>query len=147
LTLLPAPDDAGADVRADVAAIIDEVRQDGDAALFAFTKRFDGVELSSLRVPTEEIDAPPTRDAELRAALEAAWVRICAYHRRGTPRQTSSLRRDVRHLIRPWSAPGATHRCRARTVDRPYVRRPPRGRVAEVSSSSAAPDGRVDDAT
>jgi len=62
--------------------------------LFAFTKRFDGVELSSLRVPTEEIDAATGRvTPELRAALEAAWVRICAYHAaEGPHRQTSSLR-------------------------------------------------------
>jgi histidinol dehydrogenase len=102
--LLPAPDDAGADVRADVAAIIDEVRQDGDAALFAFTKRFDGVELSSLRVPTEEIDAATQRvTPELRAALEAAWVRICAYHAaEGTPpADLVSEGVTVRHLIRP----------------------------------------------
>jgi histidinol dehydrogenase len=152
--LLPAPDDAGADVRADVAAIIDEVRQDGDAALFAFTKRFDGVELSSLRVPTEEIDAATGRvTPELRAALEAAWVRICAYHAaEGTPpADLVSEGVTVRHLIRPVEragcyAPGG----RARYPSTVLMCAAP-ARVAGVAEVvlfvPPAPDGRVDDAT
>ena len=39
-----------------VAEIIDDVRKNGDAALFAYCKKFDGADLSSLLVSEEEFD-------------------------------------------------------------------------------------------
>lgn len=39
-----------------VSEMIQTVRQQGDAALFAYTQRFDGVQLSALAVSAEEID-------------------------------------------------------------------------------------------
>jgi histidinol dehydrogenase len=53
--LKPAPSDVEADVR----RILDEVRERGDTAVRELTQRFDGVELSHLRVPQEELDAAP----------------------------------------------------------------------------------------
>ena len=37
-----------------VAAILRDVRERGDGALFAYTEKFDGAKLSSLAVPPEE---------------------------------------------------------------------------------------------
>ena len=45
------------DVSADVTAIIDEVKREGDAALYRFCRLYDKAELSSLEVSDEEIDA------------------------------------------------------------------------------------------
>ena len=44
-------------VSAAVDAVIADVRKDGDAALRAYTKRFDGVELGDLRVSENELEA------------------------------------------------------------------------------------------
>ena len=42
-------------VRETVRGVLEEVRAHGDAALFAFEKRFDKAELSSLKVSAEEL--------------------------------------------------------------------------------------------
>jgi histidinol dehydrogenase len=61
--------------------IIDEVRKKGDAALFEFTERFDGVRLNSLEVDKQEIkQAAREVDAELLRALKLAEERIADYH-------------------------------------------------------------------
>ena len=52
-----------------VSAIIAEVRERGDKALFDFTEKFDGVKLSSLAVSGEEIE-------QARAAVEPEFLRI-----------------------------------------------------------------------
>jgi len=66
-----------------VASIIADVRKNGDKALFAYTKKFDGVALNAatLSIRASEISAlakkaPP----EFKAALTAAAARIKAYH-------------------------------------------------------------------
>ena len=58
-----------AQVDAAVSAVIAEVRERGDKALFDFTEKFDGVKLSSLAVSGEEIE-------EARAAVEPEFLRI-----------------------------------------------------------------------
>ncbi|HWC03446.1 MAG TPA: histidinol dehydrogenase [Methylomirabilota bacterium] len=72
---------------AQVAAIVDEVRRRGDAALLDFTKRFDGIELrpEELRVSAEEW-AAATVSPTLEAALAEAANRIEAFHRHQLPR-------------------------------------------------------------
>ena len=68
-----------------VAAIIREVRRRGDAALIAYTHKFDGVKLGKrrLRVSTAELDAAPRKiPAKDRRALELAAKRIAEFHRR-----------------------------------------------------------------
>jgi histidinol dehydrogenase len=75
------------DALARVAAIVDEVRRDGDAALCELTKRFDGVELlpDALRVPEAEWAAAAVAPA-LEQALGEAARRIEAFHRHQLPR-------------------------------------------------------------
>lgn len=64
-----------------VAKIVAEVRDKGDAALFDFGKRLDGVELKSLKVDKQEInDAYRKVDEELVSALKLAAERITAFH-------------------------------------------------------------------
>ncbi len=66
-----------------VRTIIDTVRRDGDSALISYTKKFDGVDISSIRVSDEEIkDALSSVEPEFIAVLEKAAERICDYHRR-----------------------------------------------------------------
>jgi histidinol dehydrogenase len=67
----------------DVAAIIDDVRARGDAALIAYTRCFDGVTLepNGLRVNVETIERSARRaDAEALNALREAIKRIRAFH-------------------------------------------------------------------
>ena len=79
---------AAAEVTAEVAALIADVRARGDAALVEYAARFDGrrVEAAGLRVTAAELEraagaAPP---AAL-AALELAAARIEDFHRRQLP--------------------------------------------------------------
>jgi histidinol dehydrogenase len=78
---------APADLVARVAAIVEEVRRQGDAAVLELTKRFDGVELSAdeLRVSEAEWAAAAVPDDLARALAEAAR-RIEAFHRHQLPR-------------------------------------------------------------
>jgi histidinol dehydrogenase len=76
------------DVDATVAAIIEAVRQRGDAALIELTARFDRLDLTADRLAfsVAEIDAACESVApEDRAALELAASRIRAYHERQRP--------------------------------------------------------------
>jgi histidinol dehydrogenase len=88
---LPRPKIAADPPVAEVQAIISGVRAGGDAAVRAYTERFDGVVVDELRVPPAEVEAalgsiPPL----LREALEAARGNILAYHR-------AQLHPEVRH--------------------------------------------------
>ncbi|MCV3737196.1 histidinol dehydrogenase [Rhizobium sp. TRM96647] len=77
------------DVNATVRAIIDEVRENGDRALAAYTLRFDGLDFGTvpMRVGADEIEAA-YRDtpAEVVAALELAARRIEKHHARQLPK-------------------------------------------------------------
>ena len=67
-----------------VAAIIDEVRDNGDAALRAYGARFDGLELAEFAVSEQEFAAADAAlSAELRRAIEEAGERIADFHRAG----------------------------------------------------------------
>ena len=76
--------DGGGSIDRDVVAIIGAVRRRGDRAVLEFTRKFDGVSIStaSLRVSAVEIaeayDAMPHLD---RRALELAARRITEFHR------------------------------------------------------------------
>ncbi|NRF92524.1 histidinol dehydrogenase [Paenibacillus frigoriresistens] len=64
-----------------VRRIIDEVRQDGDAALRRMAQQFDRVTVAELRVSDEEIQAAYAQvDAEFLAALRQAAANIRAFH-------------------------------------------------------------------
>lgn len=76
------------DVGAAVAAIIEDVRRRGDAALIELTARFDRVDLTpdTLAFSQDEIEAAAAQvDAGDRAALELAAGRIRDYHLRQMP--------------------------------------------------------------
>ena len=70
-----------ADRAVDVARYIAQIRADGDASARALTRRFDGVELSELKVNAAEFDAcEALLSAELKAAMQAAFARIKRFH-------------------------------------------------------------------
>ncbi|MCA1940690.1 MAG: histidinol dehydrogenase [Caenispirillum bisanense] len=76
------------DVNAVVAEILEAVRRDGDAAVLAYTSRFDRLELTAetLRVTADEVEAAYAAcDRDLLAVLELAATRIRAYHERQLP--------------------------------------------------------------
>ncbi len=80
--------EASVDVRSDVTAILDRVRAEGDAAVCAFTAKFDRLELTpaELRVSADDIAAARRAcDADALAALETARARIASYHDRQKP--------------------------------------------------------------
>jgi histidinol dehydrogenase len=86
--LLAARAEAATNVDTVVAAIIEDVRRRGDAALIEYTKRFDRSELTAkdLRVPDSEINRLMKQvPARTIAALRLAAQRIRDYHRRQIP--------------------------------------------------------------
>ena len=83
--------------------IITEVSRRGDAALYEYTRKFDGVTLDSLEVSREQIIAAGNSvDPELLSALNLAAERISSYH---TAQRDSLLNESLRDglgwLIRP----------------------------------------------
>ncbi len=71
-------------VQASVSLIIEQVRADGDGALRALTRRFDGVEVGEFEVSQAEIDeARAMVSPELLAAMREARERLIAWHRAG----------------------------------------------------------------
>ena len=69
-----------------VAAILDDVRERGDAAVLAYTQRFDGLAAASvaaLEITRGELTAAlDAITAAQRRALEAAAQRVRDYHQR-----------------------------------------------------------------
>src|SRR5690242_11705502 len=87
-TLVAEKREVEADVDAAVAAIIEDVRTRGDAAVIDLTRRFDRVALTParLRVTPEEVAAAEAQcPAAALDALRLAAARIDAYHRRQLP--------------------------------------------------------------
>jgi histidinol dehydrogenase len=107
---LPAPVDEQDRSSEVVAAIINEVRADGDAALRRLTERFDGVSLDELRVPVSEIQAALGRvPKQLQDALDIAHDRILAYHAHESANEVEDFESGgitVRHLVRPVARAG-----------------------------------------
>ena len=76
------------DVARDVSNIIRAVRNDGDAALHAFTQKLDRHDLNETGWRVDPADCAAALDAlepELRAALDLAAARIRAYHEKQRP--------------------------------------------------------------
>jgi histidinol dehydrogenase len=72
------------EVEAAVRRVFDQVRADGDTALRALTRRFDGVEIGDLAVSAEEFAAAQAQLAPaLRDALAQARDRLVSWHRAG----------------------------------------------------------------
>ncbi|MFW2403276.1 MAG: histidinol dehydrogenase, partial [Gammaproteobacteria bacterium] len=69
------------DIDERVAEIIAAVRTDGDAALLDLTSRFDGVDLTSLRVDDAEVAAAESEiGADARAAMAIAIANVETFH-------------------------------------------------------------------
>lgn len=69
-----------------VQRILAQVRADGDGALRALTRRFDGVELAALEVGEAAFEAAERAlDPALKAAMQEAKERLEAWHRAGAP--------------------------------------------------------------
>ena len=100
------------DVNEAVAAIIDDVRARGDAALIELTAKYDRQTLSadSLRIGDDEIDAAMQACApETKAALELAAQRIGDFHAQQTPedaRFTDAAGVEMGHRWTPVDAAG-----------------------------------------
>lgn len=76
--------DGQAEIEAAVRRVFEQVRADGDTALRALTRRFDGVEVASFEVTPAEFDAAVASvPAALRQALAEARERLLTWHRAG----------------------------------------------------------------
>jgi len=99
--------DEATSVDADVAAIIADVRQRGDAALIQYTAKFDGLNaaaVDALRVTARDIDAAMVSCAKSDvAALETAVRRITAYHERQRPQAIDYTDNDGVRLGARWT--------------------------------------------
>ena len=70
------------DVGPVVSEILRDVKENGDAALYRLTEKFDGAKLDSLLVSEEEIEeAYQSVSAEYRSVLQLAHDNIAEYHR------------------------------------------------------------------
>ncbi|GCF93490.1 histidinol dehydrogenase [Enterococcus florum] len=71
------------DVSATVSTILEQVNTQGDSALYQLTKDIDQVELSALRVSTEEIEAGMSSISEdLLRVIQQAKENILAFHKK-----------------------------------------------------------------
>jgi histidinol dehydrogenase len=93
----------GGDAAQRVDGIINQVREQGDAALLELTERFDGVRPDPLRVPAAEIAAAwEATPSDLREALRLAHRRIVDFHQRQKPADLSVTGVHGERLGRRW---------------------------------------------
>ncbi len=97
------------DLEPKVKRIIDEVRSRGDAALFDYTEKFDGVKLASLEVSKKQLaSAYREVDKELVSALKLAAERIHSFHLEQKRNIWSiATKKGFGQLIRPLERIGA----------------------------------------
>ncbi|MEN9947042.1 MAG: histidinol dehydrogenase [Pseudomonadota bacterium] len=80
-----------------VKTIIENVRQNGDSALYEYLAKYDGVKLNSLLVNQEEYATTTTLSMEAQQAILAAIDNISAYHQSTIP-QSFNLEHKHRKL-------------------------------------------------
>ena len=105
--LVNARREADADVARDVRTIVASVRDEGDAALQAFTKKFDRHDLNETGWRIEKAEWVAAHQAlapELRDALELAAERIAAYHLKQKPADSDAVDSAGVRLGARWSA-------------------------------------------
>ncbi|MGI4733253.1 MAG: histidinol dehydrogenase [Janthinobacterium lividum] len=105
--LVDARREADADVSRDVRTILASVRDEGDAAIAAFTRRFDGHDLAETGWRIERSDWQAAHDAlepALRDALHLAADRIRTYHERQRPADSDVTDDAGVRLGARWSA-------------------------------------------
>ena len=73
------------EVAEDVRGIVDRVRSEGDAALRAFAREFDDVEVGNLEITDEAERAVDRVDDETLAAIREAAANVRAFHERQRP--------------------------------------------------------------
>ncbi|NJC34574.1 histidinol dehydrogenase [Sphingomonas jejuensis] len=105
--LVDARREPDADVARDVAAILRAVRDDGDAAVRAYTQRFDGHDLDETGwriAPAELQQAFDTLDPSLRDALVLATDRIRSYHEAQRPADRDAVDSTGMRIGARWTA-------------------------------------------
>ncbi|MEB3266220.1 MAG: histidinol dehydrogenase [Cyanobacteriota bacterium] len=86
-----------------VAAILAEVRRDGDAALLRLTEQFDGVRPDPLAIGSDQLQAAwEATESSLRQALELAHGRILAFHQQQRPADLAMTGPHGERLGRRW---------------------------------------------
>lgn len=76
-------------VRGSVSAIIETVASNGDIALYDYTRQFDGVTLSSLKLDSETLHRlADSVDERVKAAIRNAMANITAFHEAQKPETT-----------------------------------------------------------
>jgi histidinol dehydrogenase len=100
--LVEARREAGEDVSRDVAAILERVRKEGDAAITELTERFDGHRLPWRIAPEACEAAYRGLEPELRDALELAAMRIRTYHSGQRPQDTETVDSDGVRMGARW---------------------------------------------
>ncbi len=97
--------DAGIDeVREDVRAIVERVREEGDVAVREFTSEFDDVEVGNLEITDRCERAYDEVDGETREAIETAAANVREFHRAQVPedwRREFSEGRELGRRFRP----------------------------------------------
>ncbi|WP_337041030.1 histidinol dehydrogenase [Emticicia sp. 17c] len=79
--LLSRPVQEMAEIEQRVQPILQKVKQEGDKALKEFAKQFDKIELGTLRVSAQEIDAAEGQlSDELKQAIQQAYKNIYTFH-------------------------------------------------------------------
>src|ERR1700730_1899591 len=84
------------EAEATVGPILDDIRRRGDAALFEYARKFDGLEEDSVIVPPSAFKRSVS--AEFIRALEVAAENIREYARMQLPRESSTELPDGRRL-------------------------------------------------
>lgn len=103
--ILKRPALSGQDMNSIVMPVIENVRQNGDRALHEYTKKFDHVTLSSLRVSQEEFLASANLvDNDLKKAIAVASHHIEIFHR---SQQTGSEKIQTAPGVTCWQKPVA----------------------------------------
>ncbi|MDO7844458.1 histidinol dehydrogenase [Sphingomonas immobilis] len=105
--LVNARREVDADVARDVRTIVASVRDEGDAALAAFTKKFDKHDLNETGWRIEKSEwraAYEALDPALREALDLAAARIAAYHEKQRPADSDTTDAAGVRLGARWNA-------------------------------------------
>ncbi|MCO6163426.1 histidinol dehydrogenase [Flavobacterium sp. NRK F7] len=99
-TILKRPTSSFDDVEETVKGIFKEVQQKGDQALFKYTSLFDGVNLTSLEVPSEEIEQASNQvSEELKQAIYSAKNNIEKFH---SAQKTSKIELETSKGVLCW---------------------------------------------
>jgi histidinol dehydrogenase len=103
--ILKRPVLSGQDMNAIVMPVIENVRQNGDRALYEYTEKFDRVILSSLRVSQDEfLEAANRVDSDLKKAIAIASHHIEIFHR---SQKTGSEKIETAPGVTCWQKPVA----------------------------------------